>query len=221
MTHNVYDIFASGQTGFLKGRTFTPNHVFVSRSTDAGKHWTASLVFQLPPPAKFDNVFPALAVDSTNGNLCAVFSEGHHVFFSMSSDQGVHWSPAVVVNVAPATTAIFPWIAAHAGTVDVVYYATPAASKNDASAVWNVYLAQTADNGASFAQSAVSNTSNHMGVICTNGTGCAPGTRNLLDLFKVAINPVDGRAAVIYTDDTLTKDTAGNPLPQIVLAAQQ
>jgi hypothetical protein len=26
---------------------------------------------------------------------------------------------------------------------------------------------------------------------------------------------------VIYTDDTLTKDTAGNPLPQIVLAAQQ
>ena len=221
VTHNVYDIFASGQTGFLKGRTFTPNHVFVSRSTDAGKHWTASLVFQLPPPAKFDNVFPALAVDSTNGNLYAVFSEGHHIFFSMSSDQGVQWSPAVVVNVAPATTAIFPWIAAHAGTVDVVYYATTASSKNDASAIWNVYLAQTTDSGASFAQSAVSNTSNHTGVICTNGTGCAPGTRNLLDLFKVAINPVDGRAAVIYTDDTLTKDTAGNPLPQIVLAAQQ
>jgi len=61
------------------------------------------------------------------------FSEGHHIFFSMSSDQGVHWTPAVVVNVAPATTAIFPWIAAHAGTVDVVYYATAASSKNDAS----------------------------------------------------------------------------------------
>jgi len=221
VTHNVYDIFASGQTGFLKGRTFTPNHVFVSRTTDAGKHWTAGLVFQLPPPAKFDNVFPALAVDSTNSNLYAAFSEGHHIFFSMSSDQGVHWSPAVVVNVAPATTAIFPWIAAHAGTVNVAYYATTAASKNDASAVWNVYLAKTADNGASFAQSVVSNASNHTGVICTNGTGCVPGTRNLLDLFKVAINPVDGRAAVIYTDDTLTKDTAGNPLPQIVLAAQQ
>src|SRR6266568_2651924 len=168
-----------------------------------------------------DNVFPALAVDSTNSNLYAAFSEGHHIFFSMSSDQGVHWSPAVVVNVAPATTAIFPWIAAHAGTVNVAYYATTAASKNDASAVWNVYLAKTADNGASFAQSVVSNASNHTGVICTNGTGCVPGTRNLLDLFKVAINPVDGRAAVIYTDDTLTKDTAGNPLPQIVLAAQQ
>jgi len=42
----------------------------------------------------------------------------------------------------------------------------------------------------------------------------------LLDLFKVAVNP-DGRAAIIYTDDTLTKDSSGNPLPQIVLAQQQ
>ncbi len=101
-----------------------------------------------------------------------------------------------------------------------VYYGTTAANKNDPSAVWNVYLAQTTENGASFAQSHASNTSNHTGVICTNGTGCAPGTRNLLDLFKVAINP-DGRAAIIYTDDTLTKDSSGNPLPQIVLAQQQ
>lgn len=221
VTHNVYDIYASGQPGILKAKTFTVNHIFVSRSTDGGRHWTANLVFQLPPPAAFDNVFPTLSVDSTNGNLYAAWSEGHHVFFSMSSDQGTDWSPAVVVNVAPATTAVFPWIAAHAGTVDLVYYGTTAASKDDPSAVWNVYLAQTTDNGASFTQSVVSNTSNHTGVICTSGTACAPGTRNLLDLFKVAINPGDGRAAVIYTDDTLTKDSAGNPLPQIVLAQQQ
>jgi hypothetical protein len=31
----------------------------------------------------------------------------------------------------------------------------------------------------------------------------------------------NGRAAVIYTDDTITKDSLGNPLPQIVLAQQQ
>ena len=103
----------------------------------------------------------------------------------------------------------------------MVYYGTTTSSKDDPAAVWNVYLAQTTDNGASFAQSKASISSNHKGVICTNGTGCAPGTRNLLDLFKVAINPVDGRGAVIYTDDTLTKDDAGNPLPQIVLSEQQ
>ncbi len=221
VTHNVYDIYASGQPGILKAKTLTANHIIVSRSKDGGRHWTANLVFQLPPPATFDNVFPALAVDSTNGNLYATWSEGHHVFFSMSSDQGTNWAPAVVVNTTPATTAIFPWVAARAGAVDVVYYGTTAASKDDPSAVWNVYLAQTTDNGASFTQSLASNTSNHAGVICTNGTGCAPGTRNLLDLFKVAINRGDGRAAIIYTDDTLTKDGSGNPLPQIVLAQQQ
>ena len=220
VTHNVYDIYASGQRGILKAKTFTANHIFVSRSTDAGKHWTSTLVFQLPPPATFDNVFPAVAVDPTNGNVYATFSEGHHVYFSMSSDQGTTWSPAVVVNIAPATTAIFPWIAAYAGRVDVVYYGTTAASKNDPSAVWNTYLAQTTDNGASFTQSTASNAPNHVGVICTGGTACAPDTRNLLDLFKVAINPGDGRAGIIYTDDTITKDSSGNPLPQIVLAQQ-
>lgn len=221
VTHNVYDIYASGQTGILKAKTFTANHIYVSRSTDAGRHWRSSLVFELPPPATFDNVFPALAVDPTNGNVYATFSEGHHVYFSMSSDHGTTWSPAVVVNIAPATTAIFPWIAARAGTVDVVYYGTPAASKNDPSAVWHVYLAQTTNGGASFTQSVASNTSNHVGVICTSGTGCAAETRNLLDLFKVAINPGDGRAGIIYTDDTITTDSSGNPLPQIVLSQQQ
>jgi hypothetical protein len=221
LTHNVYDIFASGQPGILKAKTATFNHVYVSRSTDGGRHWTANLVFELPPPATFANVFPSLAVDPTTGTVYAAFSEGHHVFFSVSTDQGTTWSPAVMVNIAPATTSIFPWVSAHAGTVDVVYYGTTAASKDDPSAVWNVYLAQTSDNGVTFAQSMASNSSNHTGVICTNGTGCAPGTRNLLDLFKVAINPVDGRAGIIYTDDTLTKDSNGNPLPQIVLAQQQ
>jgi hypothetical protein len=105
--------------------------------------------------------------------------------------------------------------------VDLVYYGTTASSKDDLAAVWNVYLAQTTNDGASFQQSTVSNTPNHLGVICTQGTGCAPGTRNLLDLFKVTIDPRNGRAAVIYTDDTLTKDSSGNPLPQIVLAQQQ
>jgi hypothetical protein len=42
----------------------------------------------------------------------------------------------------------------------------------------------------------------------------------LLDLFQVAINPQNGKAAIIYTDDTLTTDSSGNPLPQVVFAQQ-
>ncbi len=221
ISHNVYDIYASGQPGILKAKTATFNHVIVSRSTDLGKNWTPVKVFEAPPPASFDNVFPSLAVDKTNGKLYATWSDGHTVGFSASSDQGLSWSAAVRVNIAPASTSVFPWVAAYGGKVDVVYYGTTAASDTDPSAVWNVYIAQTGNDGASFAQSRVSNKSNHTGVICTNGIACAPGTRNLLDLFQVAINPLNGRAAVIYTDDTLTTDSTGAALPQIVLAQQQ
>jgi hypothetical protein len=101
----------------------------------------------------------------------------------------------------------------------VVYYGTTGA--NAAGAVWNVYMAQTTNNGASFSQSLVNAISNHVGVICTQGSACAPGTRNLLDLFEVGIDPLNGLAAIVYVDDTLTTDNAGNPLPQTVLAQQQ
>jgi len=60
-----------------------------------------------------------------------------------------------------------------------------------------------------------------VGVICTEGTACAPGTRNLLDLLEVGIDPTKELAAVVYVNDTLTKDGLGNPLPQTVLAQQQ
>ena len=220
VTHNVYDIYAAGEAGIQKGTTATFNNIYVSRSTDLGKSWTAGLVYHAPLFTDFSNVFPSLAVDPTNGKLYATWSDGHSIFFSASSDQGASWLSTVTVNINPAKTALFPWVAAYNGTVDVVYYGSTANSKDDTSAVWNVYMAQTLDNGSSFTQSLVSQSPNHVGVICTSGTACADGTRNLLDLFEVAINPQNGRAGIIYTDDTLTKTSSGDPLPQIVLAQQ-
>src|SRR5215470_16639344 len=221
-THNIYDIYAAGEPGIQKAKTTNFNNIFVSRSTDGGVTWTAVLVFHAPLNTALDNFFPTLAVDPTNGHLHAAWSDAHTVFYSTSSDQGLNWSAAVAVNIAPANTALFPWIAAYNSTVDLVYYATTASSKDDSSAVWNVYLAQTTDNGAHFAQSLVSNTPNHKGVICTEGAACPqpqiPGTRNLLDLFKVAIDLGNGKAAVIYTDD---HSLGSFSLPQVVLAQQQ
>lgn len=219
-TGNVYTIYAAGEPSVQKGTSSAFNNILVSRSTDKGLTWTATVVYHAPLFTDFSNVFPALAADPTNGNLYAVWSDAHHVFFSQSSDQGLTWSPAATVNASPAMTAIFPWVAAYAGTVDVVYYGTTASSKDTANALWNVYLAQTLDGGANFTQNLASNNPNHVGVICTSGSACAPGTRNLLDLFEVAIDPQTGLASVIYTDDTLSKTNSGNPLPQIVLAQQ-
>lgn len=218
-THNVYSIYAAGEPGIQKGTSADFNNIYVSRSTDFGKTWTSVLVFHAPLFTALNNIFPALAVDPTNGHLYATWSDGKTVSFSVSSNQGVTWSSAVNVNTSPANTAIFPWVAAYNGVVDVVYYATNASS-NSSGAVWNVYLAQTTNAGASFAQSIVSHDSNHTGVICLEGIACAPGTRNLLDLFEVAINPQTGLASIVYTDDTISTTQSGNPLPQIVLAQQ-
>lgn len=229
-SHNVYDVYAAGETGELKARTFTPNHIIVSRSTDMGKTWTANVAFTAAPGTSLGNIFPALAVDPVNGTLYAVWSDGQRVGLVSSNDQGEHWSAPMTVSSAPANTAVLPWVAAYNGTVDVVYYGTTAASDLDPSADWHVYFAQLA--GGSFAQTQVNAASNHHGVICTGGTGCGPGTRNLLDLFQVVIDPVVAKAAIIYTDDTLsTSNAPGNfaclpnqalpcPLPQAVLAEQ-
>jgi hypothetical protein len=222
-THNIYDIYAAGEAGIQKATTTNFNNIFVSRSTDAGVTWTAVLVFHAPLNTALDNIFPTLAVDPSNGHLHAAWSDAHTVFYSTSSDEGMTWSAPVAVNIAPANTAIFPWIAARNGTVDLVYYGTTSVlGKDDPTAVWNVYLAQTFNDGASFTQSQVSNKPNHMGVICTQGIACPqpqiPGTRNLLDLFKVAIDPGNGQAAVIYTDDF---SLGTHSIPQVVLAQQQ
>jgi len=218
-THNVYDIYAAGQASIQKGTSANFNNILVSRSSDGGQTWMATLVYHAPLNTALNNVFPSLAVDPVNGSLYAVWSDAHSVFFSSSHDQGHTWSSAVVVNIAPASTALFPWVAAYNGTVDVVYYGTTASSNDDPAATWFTYMAQTTD-GVNFDQSRVNTTTNHVGVICTGGTSCQPGTRNLLDLFQVAIDPNNGKAAIVYTNDMLMKDSSGNPLPQVILARQ-
>jgi hypothetical protein len=230
-SHNVYDIYAAGVTGVLKAHTFTPNHIIVSRSSDMGKTWTANVAFTAPRGTSLGNIFPALAVDPTNGNLHAVWSDGHTVALSSSSDQGSHWTVPITVSSAPANTALLPWVAAYNRIVDVVYYGTSKASNLDPAADWHVYFAQLA--GGSLTQTQVNAAANHHGVICTGGIGCTAGTRNLLDLFQVAIDPVVSKAAIIYTDDTLTTSNSTSnfaclptqappcPLPQAVLAQQK
>ena len=71
----------------------------------------------------------------------------------------------------------------------------------------------------------MSKTPNHFGVICTGGTGCGNPlvTRTLLDLFGVAENPLNGKASIIYTDDTFNQWTDNGTtyqLPEIVLVQE-
>jgi hypothetical protein len=147
------------------------------------------------------------------------------MWVSYSQDGGNTWSMAIKVS-GNITTTVMPWIAARGGKVDFVYYGTYASSTDDTSAVWNTYDSQSLDGGTTWKVLKVSNTPNHLGRVCLNGSGCPQNIdRELLDLFEVAEDPGSGKAAVIYTDTTI--DTWTNPsgvtrkLPEIVLAFEQ
>ncbi len=219
-TGAVFDVYAAGEPGIQKATSTAFNHIFVSRSTDHGLTWTASLVHTGRMFVGLNNVFPALAVDPVTGTLYAAWSDAHNVTVAFSKDHGVTWSAAVTVNTGNAATAVFPALAAYNGQADLAYYATAASSKDDPSAVWNTYMATSTD-GTHWSQARVTSQPNHVGVICTQGIACARGTRNLLDLFEVAIDPQNGMAALIYTDDTLTTlPGTTTPLPQVAAAFQ-
>jgi BNR repeat-like domain len=220
-TNLLYDVYAAGTASVQKGTSADFNQVFVARSMDGGVTWQAVNVFTAPRGSIEDNIFPSLAVDPANSAVYATWSDQAHVYVAKSTDLGATWSAAKVVTAAPVATAVMPWVAARSGTVDVVYYGTATAgdSNSEPSAIWNVYLAQSSNGGSTYTQTQVTTEPNHVGVICTHGIACAPGTRNLLDLFEDAIAP-NGETAIIYTDDTLTTDSTGAPLPQAVLATQ-
>jgi hypothetical protein len=205
-THEIYVSYASGEPGLNKAKT-PPVHrkVYVARSRDLGAHWTSTLAFSAATGPGFGNPFVALAIDPITGRLAVAASDTDDAHLAVSADHGTTWSPDVRVNTSPATTAVFPWVAAYNGTIDVTYYGTPAASNLDPDAVWNTYLATSSD-GVRFTQQALTTSPNHVGAICTDGDACPRGTRDLLDLFEVAINPRNGRAAIAYV-----KDDFGDP----------
>ena len=202
-THNVYEIYDSGIAGPLKTGSINRNNIYVSRSTDTGRNWESVLVYSAPDGTNLDNALPALTVDPDNGVVFATWSDTRDVFFSESLDEGSTWSAAEAVNVYPATTAIFPWVAARNGVLDLVYYGTNSSSNMDSSGIWNVYLAQSSSSGTGFVQSIVTNSPNHIGPICGRGGSCPFGSRNLLDLFQVAIDPENGLAVIVYADDAV------------------
>jgi hypothetical protein len=206
-THVIYALFASGTTGLNKASTteIIHNKLYVARSTDLGQHWTANLVYEASPQTNFGNPFATgLAIDPVNANLFVAVSDGALVHFSRSTDGGRTWSSRpTILNAAPARTALFPEVAAYGGNVNVVYYGTSAASRDDPAAVWNVYMAKSTDGGSQFVQSAVTAVPNHVGRVCTNGDACFSGDRTLADLFEIALNPHDRQAAIAYATDTV------------------
>ena len=190
---NVYTVFF-GQSG---------NTLYIARSTDGGQSFIVKQVYAATVGTSLVNVFPSLAIDRAS-NLYIVFSDSHNAFLTTSKDQGATWSvPVRVSNGTGTKSAIGPWITAgDSGRVDITWWGTTAASNNDPAAQWHVFFSQSLNALASiptFSQAQATGVM-HAGAICTNGTGCASGTRNLAEYFAPGLY-LDGSEMIVYSDD--------------------
>jgi hypothetical protein len=122
-----------------------------------------------------------------------------------SRDGGTTWSAPVHVDSTPRTT-VFPWVTAgDDGRVAVSYYGTDstgasAENLDDKDAGWYVWSSFSADYGQTYAEHRTSPVL-HQGSVCTSGTGCATGTRDLLDFFETD-RDANGCLVTAYTDNS-------------------
>lgn len=173
--------------------------------------------------ARFNRIFPVTTVDSA-GRVYAFWSDGNHIF-TKSSSTGTGWSGSVVqiANFTGDNTAIMPWADAlakggAAGVVDAVFYGARGGTgaqpnpQDDANNVWNTYMAQTIDGGATWTTSKASDHDIHTSQICIDGLGCNPPfsnrDRTLLDFFQVSIDPTNGAADIAFADDHASHGSA-------------
>ncbi len=171
----------------------------------------------------FDTFDSFVALDTgKDGALYVSWSERHPgataavsetwVMLARSSDHGAAWSAPTRVG-ASVPTGVFPWVTAgDAGRVAVTYLGTPSTgfapeSTVDKAAPWYVYSSFSTDGGTTFTDYQTTPTPVHRGVICTSGTGCATGARDLGDFLETDLD-AHGCLVTAYTDNSRDVVTA-------------
>ncbi len=186
--------------------------------------WRNYEIYHGPLGARYNRIFPVTAVDS-GGRVYAFWSDGNHVF-TKSDATGTGWAPASapvqIPNFGTDNTAIMPWAAAMpsggaAGVVDAVFYGAHGGAgaqpnpQDDPNNVWNAYMTQTVDGGATWTTSKASDHDIHKSQVCIDGLNCnlnGNRDRTLLDFFQVAIDPTNGAATIAYADDHASPGSA-------------
>ncbi|MHB8633082.1 MAG: sialidase family protein [Thermoplasmatota archaeon] len=197
-------------------------------SSSDGQTFVEHDVHTTPSGGTSGAIFSSLALDAA-GNLYLAWSEsrgpvadmtcghgpGMEVLVSRSTDHGAHWGAPVHASPS-AGSALFPWVVAGtAGQAAVAYLATPDAVLPDSAVPKGGCPGRASQNatawrptvsflGDTFAANATvlevpAAPVNHVGPICTAGTGCSSG-RNLGDFFGATMRP-DGQVALAYADD--------------------
>ena len=169
-------------------------------------------------------LFPTVAVDRS-GVVYETWTDATNYRVYLTHTVGTdlnRWTKPVVVNGAPVTTTVMPWIVAGSkGRIDVVFYGSPnlaAPTTNDGP--WYPYLVQSLNATSAtptFHQARMTDHPNHIEPVCLSGLGCTTNTgpagdRELGDFFRVTLDR-SGRALVSFADgdNQLGAEVAGGP----------
>jgi hypothetical protein len=206
----------SSATAPPTNQDFDLNRIYVARSTDGGKTFANTLLYDAGDVNGADttiaHLFSAAAVDSA-GNAYVVFSERKgdeeetHIKLMTLAKGTSKASDPVQVDAGGLGANVMPWVAAgDPGRVAVTWYGSPAKDNDDPDAQWSQMFAQSLnalDVAPKFTQSRVSGPRPmHAADVCLAGTLClvTGGNRNLSDFQMVSVDPC-GYAQMVWTDD--------------------
>lgn len=182
----------------------------VAVSEDNGLTWTIRTV----PGSTGGATDPSVGIGSDGTVYFAFVNSDGTARAAVSRDRGLTWStPANIGHSHNVQNAVFA--AATAGDADraAVFFlgtSTPGAAGVETDmtfpGTWYGYIATTYDGGASWVTvNATPNDPVQRGVVCTNGTTCPSGTRNLLDFNDLEID-AKGRPLAAFADGCVTGD---------------
>jgi hypothetical protein len=181
------------------------NGLAVGRSTDYGATWTWQRIG--PGGGPCEGIDPGL---STAGNsVHAVWWDSSagaaHVWYSMSKDSGVTWSPPSAIPTPGLLSFELVDAAASKDRVAAAFLANIDSDKGpnqvDGWSRWYPYVAtlDLTSEGASWEVVRLEDHPLQLGPICIDGPKCMDGSRNLLDFIDVQLGPED-RVHVAYPD---------------------
>ncbi|MCA1591193.1 MAG: glycoside hydrolase [Acidobacteria bacterium] len=179
----------------------------VAVSADNGLTWSVRTV----PSSTVGKNDPSVGVGAGNTVYIGYAGADGHARAAVSRDRGVTWTDVQDVGAAfGIQNTVFPAVVA--GDDDRAAFAflgTPTGGDGTGTntaftGVWHLYVATTYDGGRTWTTvDATPNNPVQRGVICTNGTTCPSGTRNLLDFMDVTVD-LQGRVLVGYADGCIT-----------------
>lgn len=212
----------------LQDQNFKRDNIVVTRSSTDLLETTHSVVTK----TRGDSFDSFVSVDNDyRGNVYAAWSERRpkgkngrrgwtNTYISVSKNRGMTWSEPRKVNTRRARTTTFPWVVAGSkGKVAVAYYGTRRRGPSPESVtrkelrgpkwkVWVAYSHNATGDKPRYTKKVAVRKAIHEGNICTSGTGCAGGTRDLLDFFQIDLDAC-GEMVITYTDNSQDVVTVG------------